>query len=55
VGLVFERDDSHPDVIRKIDALWMDETGGSKLLGITVLHPAMEQQVARVCSPLFYR
>jgi len=53
-GLVFS-DEPQPDVMRQIDKLWCEETGGRKLLGITPLAPGAEGAVTRVCSPLFYR
>ncbi len=53
-GLVFGGE-LQPDVIRQIDALWIAETGGNELLGVTPLTPELEGAVSRVCTPLFYR
>lgn len=53
-GAVFEQD-IVPSVMRKINALWLAETGGNRLLGIMALTPEAEQQVSRICAPIFYR
>ena len=53
-GIVFSGE-FQPEVIRQIDALWIEETGGIKLLGITSLTPELEGSVSHVCTPLFYR